>query len=132
MGSMVYLSRLLLELWSWKCQNGFFSLSLVTSLGKIFKCIWKIFLSSFRKCYGLLSSETPLAKCQLLKSHDFFFFSWLRKFFIFLLSIWRTVTRKPTNYTIFWKNSIRSICQVYSNILSTLRLIFYCHQQKIR
>ena len=29
------------------------------SLGKIFKCIWKISFSSFRKCYRLSGSEQP-------------------------------------------------------------------------
>ena len=29
--------------------------------------IWKILLNSFRKCYGLLDSQLPLARCQPLK-----------------------------------------------------------------
>ena len=37
------------------------------SSGKILKCIWNISFSSFRKCYGLLDSELPLAGCQPLK-----------------------------------------------------------------
>ena len=37
------------------------------SSSKILKCIWNISFSSFRKCYGLLDSELPLAGCQPLK-----------------------------------------------------------------
>ena len=41
------------------------------SLGKIFKCIWKVLFNPFRKYYGLCSSELPLAKSQHLKILDF-------------------------------------------------------------
>ena len=41
------------------------------SLDKIFKCIWKVLFSSFRKYYGLCSSELPSAKFQHLKIQDF-------------------------------------------------------------
>ena len=47
-------------------------------------------------------------------------------------SISCTVTPKPGNYTIFWKNSIKSIFQVYLDILLKLWLILCCHQQKIQ
>ena len=49
-------------------------------LGKIMKCIWMILFSSFRK-YGVLSSELPLARCQLLKIQDFGIFCWFCSFF---------------------------------------------------
>ena len=45
------------------------------SLGKIFKCIWKIFLSPFRKCYRFLGCELPLARCKPLKIQDFGIFA---------------------------------------------------------
>ena len=54
-----------------------------TSLGKIFKCIWKVLLSSFRKQYGLLGSELPLVRCQHLKYRISVFFRWLIIFFFF-------------------------------------------------
>ena len=72
MGPFVYLSCLLLELWSLKCQKmaHFLFFLLMTakislSLDKIFNCICKILFSSFRKCSGL-SSELPLARFQTL------------------------------------------------------------------
>ena len=79
------------------------------SFGKIFKCIWKILLNPFRKCYGLLGSELPLARFQSLKIQDFGIFYWLNSYFdIHTLNISRTVTQKSNNHTIFWKNSRRS------------------------
>ena len=45
------------------------------SLGKIFKCIWKNLFGSFRKCYGLLGSEVPWARCQALKTQYFSIFA---------------------------------------------------------
>ena len=41
------------------------------SLGKIFKCIWKVLFGPFTKYYGLWSSVLPLANCQHLKIQDF-------------------------------------------------------------
>ena len=41
------------------------------SLGKIFKCIWKVLFGPFTKYYGLWSSDLPLANCQHLKIQDF-------------------------------------------------------------
>ena len=41
------------------------------SLGKIFKCIWKVLFGHFTKYYGLWSSVLPLANCQHLKIQDF-------------------------------------------------------------
>ena len=54
------------------------------SLDKIFKHVSKILFICFRKCYGLLGSELPLAKCQPLKIQGFgFFFFWLGSFLCF-------------------------------------------------
>ena len=41
------------------------------SLGKIFKCIWKVLFGPFTKYYGLWSSDLPLANCQHLKIQNF-------------------------------------------------------------
>ena len=41
------------------------------SLGKIFKCIWKVLFGPFTKYYGLWSSVLPLANCQHLETQDF-------------------------------------------------------------
>ena len=57
------------------------------SLEKIFMCIRKILFSSFRKCYGLLDSELPLARYQPLKIQSFIIFLLTQQFFIFLPSI---------------------------------------------
>ena len=58
------------------------------SLDKIFKHIWKILFISFRKCYALLGSELPLARCQPLKIQGFgFFFSDSAVFYISTLNI---------------------------------------------
>ena len=40
------------------------------SLGKIFKCIWKVLFGPFTKYYGLWSSDLT-ANCQNLKIQDF-------------------------------------------------------------
>ena len=80
-----------------------------SQLGKMFKRIWKGLFTSFRKYYGLLDSEPPLARCQSLKILGFGIFSLSQQFFyISILSISQEVTSKPVNYTIFWKNTIRS------------------------
>ena len=72
------------------------------NLRKVFGCIWKILLSSIRKCYGLLGSELPLARYQPLKIDNFDTFYWLGSFFdISILNISRTVTSEPINHTIF-------------------------------
>ena len=41
------------------------------SLGKIFKCIWKVLFGVFTKYYGLWSSGLPLANCQHFKIQVF-------------------------------------------------------------
>ena len=79
------------------------------TLGKKLKCIWKISFGSFRKFYGLLDSKLPLARCQPLKIKDIGIFCWLSSFSdISDINISQNVTPKPINYTIFWKNSLRS------------------------
>ena len=44
------------------------------TLDKIFKCIWKIIFNSFRRYYGLVNSELPLA-CQPLTMVGFSIFA---------------------------------------------------------
>ena len=87
------------------------------SLGKIFKCIWKVLFGPFTKYYGLWSSVLPLANCQHLKIHDFtsplltqhFFFFVNLFILIFLPTISHEQLRpKPIKHTIFCKNSMRS------------------------
>ena len=78
------------------------------SLGKIFKCIWKVLFGPFTKYYGLWSSDLT-ANCQNLKIQDFtsplltqhLFFIFYFLFFIFFLffdifthNISRTLTSK--------------------------------------
>ena len=95
---------------------------------KYFKCNWKILFSSFRKCYGLSLHDVNPWKYRILV-----FFCLLSSVInISSSSISCTVTPKPGNYTIFWKNSIKSIFQVYLDILLKLWLILCCHQQKIQ
>ena len=79
-----------------------------SKIGKVWKCIWKMLFSSFRKCHELLASELP-AWCKPLKIQDFSIFYWLSSFLdisTFIIS-W-AVAAEPINHTIFWKNSIRS------------------------
>ena len=143
-GSFVYLSCLLLELWSLKCQK--WPLSYVFcwwqqkinhSLGKIFQRIWKILFHFFRKCYGLLVSQLPLARYRLLKIEHFGMLCRLRRFFyISTLNILLTASISQyhpqylTNHIIFWKNSMRF--SKHLNLFPKLWLIFCCHQQKIQ
>ena len=86
-------------------------------------CIWKILYSFLWKCYGLLDSELPLTRYQPLKIQSFIIFLLTKQFFdISTLDISQTVTPKPMNYTIFWKNSERSFrCTFYMFCLN-------CHQ----
>ena len=83
----------LLELWSLKCHKWliFLYFLLLTAkishcLGKIFKHIWRISISSFRKYYGLLTFELPLTGCQPLKKQVLVFFADSAVFSIFLTS----------------------------------------------
>ena len=79
------------------------------SLDKIFMYIRKILFSSLRKCYGLLDSEQPLARYQPLKIQSFINFLLNQQFFdVSTPDVSQTVTPKPMNHTIFWKNSKRS------------------------
>ena len=41
------------------------------SLGKLFKCIWKVLFDPFTKYYVLWNSVLPSANCQHLKIQDF-------------------------------------------------------------
>ena len=81
---------------------------------KIIKCIWKILFSSFKKCYGLLGSELPLARCLLVDSAGFF---------IFLSSVFHERQLQGLFIILFL------IFQVHSNIL--LRLLLFFTTQKI-
>ena len=66
------------------------------SLSKIFMCIRNILFSSFRKCYGLLGSQLPLTRCQLLQTQGFGIFCELSTFScISILVISGMVTPKP-------------------------------------
>ena len=60
------------------------------SLGKIFKCIWKISFSSFRKCYRLSGSEQPSTFGNSFSD-------------ISTLNISQMVTPKPIDHAILWK-----------------------------
>ena len=57
------------------------------SLGKVFKFIFKIVSSSFWKCYGLLGSELPLARCNPWRYRVSVFLCWFSSLFIFIASI---------------------------------------------
>ena len=115
-GVICLVSCLLPKLWSLKCQKWLIfcifcwcQQKISHSLDKIFTCIWKILYSSLRKCYGLLDFEVPLARHQTLKIQSFITFLLTQQFFyISTLDISQTVTPKPMNHTIFWKNSKRS------------------------
>ena len=74
------------------------------SLDKIFTCIWKILFSFLRKCYGLLDSELQLARHPPLKIPSFICLLTEQFFNISTLDISQTITPKPMNHTIFWKN----------------------------
>ena len=139
MGSFVYLSCLLPELCSLKCQKFiiycifcWWQQKLGHSLGKILKFICKILFSSFRKCYVLLDSELPLA-VQDLKMLDFciFLFTFFCFFFnISTLNISETLIPNTINHIISWIK-INKVFQIHLNILPKLWLVFCCHQQKI-
>ena len=77
--------------------------SLLSSLEKTLRCIWKILFSSFRKWYGLFDIELPWAtifRCLCWLSSCFYIFT--------LNNIPRTISLKPINRTIFRKSLIRS------------------------
>ena len=139
MGSFVYLSCLLSELSSLKCQKwlpfcifGWWQQKFSHSLDNMCKCIWKILFRSFKQCYGLLGSELPLARCQPLKIQDLGLFWWRSSFFdISILSILRTVTPKPINHTILWKNSIRPFGSTQT-FCQNCDWLFLSHQQKMQ
>ena len=99
------------------------------NVGKFFKCIWKILFSSFRAYHGLLGSEPLFARYQPLKIQDFETIILNQQFFyITILNISQTVTPKPINHTIFWKNAIRSFRDI--ELFCPHWLIFCRHQEK--
>ena len=88
-----------------------------SQLGKIFKCIWKISFSSFRKCFELPGSKLPSARCQPLKVHDFVLYYWLASFqkgFVLILWLIIVVTIVWLYYS-YW--FIKLICSVLFNWL---------------
>ena len=116
MGSFVQLC-LLSELWSLRCQKWLISCTfcwiqqnIISSLGKIFKCICKVLFGPFRKCYGLRTSELPLAKFQRLKMQDFGIPLFTQKFFCLRTISHEQLSPKPINHIVFYKNSISSQC----------------------
>ena len=80
----------------------------------------KDLIRSFRKCYGLLDSELPLARYQPLKIQNIQFSD------IPILHDSRTVTPKPIHFL----KELKKILQMHLNVLLTLWLIFCCCQQK--
>ena len=84
------------------------------SLGKIFKCIWKVLFGPFTKYYGLWSSVLPLANCQHLKIQDFTSPLLTQHFIIIIFLIFlptishKQLRPKPIKHTIFCKNSMKS------------------------
>ena len=110
------LSCLLPELFSLKCQKWLIFCSfcwcqqkLSHSLDKLFTCLFNISFNSLRSCYRLLDSELPFERHQPLNIQNFIILLLTQQFFdIFTLNISQTVTPKPMNHTIFWKNSKRS------------------------
>ena len=92
---------LLPNLWSLEHENGSFYVISPEyrrnrpSLGKIFKCTWKVLFCSYTKYYGLWSSELLLASFQHLKIQDLTSPLLTQSFFfISTQNISRTVTSK--------------------------------------
>ena len=75
------------------------------SLGKIFKCIWKVLFGPFTKYYGLWSSVTPLANCQHLKIQDFTSPLLTQHFFYFIIFFLYFYTPTPPPLHQFLTNS---------------------------
>ena len=103
-----------------KCQKWFISCTfcwiqqnISSSLGKIFKCIWKALFGPFRKYYGLCTSELPLAKFQCLKIQDFGIPLFTQKFFCLPTMSDEQLNSKPINHTIFCNNWILSSLCTY-------------------
>ena len=67
------------------------------SLGKIFKCIWKVLFGPFTKYYGLWKSILPLVNCQHLKIQIPPVLCWLSFFFFFLFFFWYFYPQFLTN-----------------------------------
>ena len=120
MGSFVQ-SCLIPELKSLKCQKQqilctfcWIEQNISSNLGKIFKFICKVLFGSFRKYYGLGTSELSLAKFSRLKMQYFGIPLFTEKFFCFPTISHEQLSPKPINHTIFCNNSISSLCtQMY-------------------
>ena len=97
------------------------------SLGKIFKCVWKILFSSFRKCYGVFVSELPLARCQ---PFDIGNFRWLNSFFYIFTLKYLTNTNSKSLLTTPFLAELKNFFHVHLNILPILWRVFCFHQQK--
>ena len=129
MGSFVCLSCLLLKLWSWKCQKWliyctfcWWQQSVSHCLGIIFRCIWMILFSSFRKCYGLSNSNGNWQDVDTWKCWVLVFFADLTVCFYFYLQ--NLTNSNPKSY--HFLNSVRSFIYTCPNCD-----FFCCHQQKI-
>ena len=79
-----------------------------SQFGQDFKCIWKVLFGPSRKCYGLYTSELPLAKFQCLKTQDFGIPLFTQKSFCLSTISQKQLSPKPINHTIFCNNSILS------------------------
>ena len=98
-------SLLFPELCSQKCQKGlifgvfcWWQQKISHSMGKIFRWIWKILSSSFRKCYGLLDSVLPLARFQSTHKNTGFRCILLNQLGLYI----------DHDHAFFWRNSKRS------------------------
>ena len=105
MRTFVYLSYLLLKLWSLECQKLLIfcifcwcQQKISHNFHKIFTWIWKILCSSLRKCCRLLGSGLTLARYQPFKIHSFIIFF----FDISTLDISQTVIPKMSHFFSFF------------------------------
>ena len=83
-------------------------------------CILKILFSSFRKYYGLLDSELPLARYHPLKIQSFVIYLLTQQFFY--------ISKISTHFL----KELKMIFLVHINVLPKMCLIFCCRQQKIQ
>ena len=96
------------------------------SLSKIFMCIRNILFSSFRKCYGLLGSQLPLTRCQLLQTQGFGIFCELSTFScISILVISGMVTPKPLTipFPERFQQDLSGALKYYSKTMSNVLLL---------
>ena len=107
-----------LRLKSLKCQKWlffciFYWWQLIHSFGKLFKSIWKILISSSRKCYELLDSELPLSTCCPLKIQGFgFFFSLTQEFSLYFYSRYFTNSNSKAYWPYQLLKEFKKIFQV--------------------